>query len=170
MDKLLTLKQVGEYLNTSWRTLMRWIHSGQLQAFKVGGRWMVSEKDIEFFTKKRLIFLEDSALPMLYFRPEVLEQYRKVPARYYVFEAGFHGKVGDKEQRFRMHQKRSARWSKSYFGQDDFNPLDYFAELPFWKIRIQYGWALVVDPRTFSGLPEKERLKWQNYEIHKPIL
>jgi excisionase family DNA binding protein len=174
MDKLLTLKQVGEYLNTSWRTLMRWIKNRKLPASKVGGRWMVKEIDLELYIKRRLFFFEDTAEPMLYFRPEVLEQYRKSPGVYYVHEAAFHGRVGKKEDRFYMHQKKSLskgpKWSKSYFGRDDFNPPDTFAELAFWKIRLQYGWAIVVDPRSFSSLPEKERQKWQKYQIHKPIL
>jgi excisionase family DNA binding protein len=175
MEKLLTLKQVSEHLNTSWRTLMRWIKDRKLPASKIGGRWMVREGDVELYIKRRLFFFEESALPMLYFRPEVLEQYRKSPGVYYVNEAAFHGRVGKKEDRFYMHQERSLskgpKWSKNAFGKDDFNPPDKFAELYFWKTMMLAGeYAIVVDPRSFSSLPEKEQKKWHSYQIHKPIL
>lgn len=154
-----------------------WIKQGKLAASKLGGHWVVWERDLEEFVKRRLLFVEGAALGMLFFRSSVLEQYRK-DSRYYVHEAGFHGRVGNKEERYRMHQARSLTkrrpytWSKEFFGKNDYKLMDSrsFAELIFWKIRRASGdFTLAIDPRAFCLVPESERKKWEAFQIHKPV-
>ena len=47
-DKLLTIKEVADYLRVSERSVLRYIEAGRLQAIKVG-YWRVSEKDLAKF-------------------------------------------------------------------------------------------------------------------------
>jgi len=172
-NKPLKLKAVVEILGVCYRTVTNWIRDGKLAASKLGGHWVVWENDLEEFIKRRLLFVEDAAFGMLFFNPDVLEQYRK-DFKYYVHEAAFHGRVGNKEERHRMHQERSATkrhpytWSKEIFGRNDFklSTAIAFAELTFWKIRIKdESFALAVDPRAFQLLPKIEQSKWQAYRI-----
>ncbi|MBI4713098.1 MAG: helix-turn-helix domain-containing protein [Planctomycetes bacterium] len=136
------LKEVVENLGVCCRTVTGWIKQGKLAASKMGGHWVVWQNDLEEFIKRRLLFVEDAAFGMLFFSPRVLEQYRK-DFKYYVHEAGFHGRVGNKEARARMHQSRSLTkrhpyiWPKEFFGRDDYKLMDTrgFAELMFWKVR-----------------------------------
>jgi len=46
--KLLTIKEVAEYLRVSERSVLRYIEAGRLKAIKVG-YWRVSEKDLAEF-------------------------------------------------------------------------------------------------------------------------
>lgn len=170
-NKPLSLTTLEEYLGVCRRTLFRWIKDGQLPAIKMGGRWVVREDDLELFLKRRLFFLQNVSINMFYFRPEVLEQYRKSPD-YYVDEAAFHGRVGRKEDRYKMHNRSSnLRWTKTFFGGEEFQDKEprHFAGLRFWKVRLNYGWGLVVDPREFAHLPDPEQSKWQPFQIHKPL-
>jgi excisionase family DNA binding protein len=184
-NKPLKLKAVVESLGVCYRTVTLWIRQGKLAASKLGGHWVVWENDLEEFVKRRLLFVEDAAFGTLFFRPDVLAQYRK-DRKYYVQEAGFHGRVGNKEERHRMHQERSVTkrhpyiWSRETFGRDNYRLMDTrgFAELIFWKIRLKSGppdqasragnFALAVDPRALQLLPEAERKKWLPYQMTNP--
>lgn len=176
-NKPLKLKEVMDVLGVCRRTITGWIKQGKVAASKMGGRWVVWENDLEEFVRRRLLFLEDAAVGMKFFSIRVLEQYRK-DSGYYVHEAAFHGRVGNKEERARMHQKRSLSirhphlWSKEFFGRDDFRLMDSrsFAELLFWKVRHKDGgWMIAVDPRAFYLIPESERRKWSVFEVPNPI-
>ncbi|MFH1227442.1 MAG: helix-turn-helix domain-containing protein [Planctomycetota bacterium] len=175
-NKPLKLKAVTEILGVCHRTVTGWIKDGKLAASKLGGHWVVWENDLEEFVKRRLLFVDDAALGMLFFNPYVLEQYRK-DFKYYVQEAAFHGRVGNKEERHLMHQSRSLTkrhpyvWSKETFGRNDYKLMDArgFAELMFWKIRLKGGnFALAIDPRAFQLLHGPEQKKWMPFHIPNP--
>jgi len=51
MDKLLTIKEVAQYLRVSERSIDRYIKSGRLKASKIG-QWRISEKDLKEFIIK----------------------------------------------------------------------------------------------------------------------
>ena len=53
MNKLLTIKQVTEYLKVSERTVLRYIESGRLQASRIG-QWRIKESDLNKFLKDNL--------------------------------------------------------------------------------------------------------------------
>jgi len=50
-DKLLTIKEVAEYLRVSERSVLRYIEAGRLKAIKVGW-WRVKQSDLESFLNK----------------------------------------------------------------------------------------------------------------------
>jgi len=50
-DKLLTIKEVAEYLRVSERSVLRYIEAGRLKASKVGW-WRIKESDLEDFLRK----------------------------------------------------------------------------------------------------------------------
>ncbi|MFA5794809.1 MAG: helix-turn-helix domain-containing protein [Candidatus Brocadiia bacterium] len=169
MNKLMTVKEVAEYMNTSTKTVLRLIRKGKLPAAKVGGQWRVKPEDLEIFLKKRLLYLGQYASPPMYFRPEVLEQYRK-DISYFVHEAGFDGRIGRKKDYYKDHIRRSTLgWSKDAFGKDNFNPPTTFPEIAFWKVTLNdNSTAIVLDPRAFYNMPEAEQRKWSNYQIFNP--
>ena len=51
MEKIFTFKETCEYLKVKRRTALRWIYSGRLQAFKLGGGrlWRIRERDLKRF-------------------------------------------------------------------------------------------------------------------------
>ncbi len=50
-DKLLTIKEVTQYLRVSERSVLRYIEAGRLKAIKVGW-WRVKQSDLESFLNK----------------------------------------------------------------------------------------------------------------------
>lgn len=47
-DKLLTIREVAEFLRVSERSVLRYIEAGRLKAIKVGW-WRVKESDLKKF-------------------------------------------------------------------------------------------------------------------------
>jgi len=50
-DKLLTIREVAEFLRVSERSVLRYIEAGRLKASKVGW-WRVLQSDLDDFLKK----------------------------------------------------------------------------------------------------------------------
>lgn len=50
-EKFLTLQEVADRLRVSERSVFRYIHSGRLEATKVG-YWRIKESDLEKFLKE----------------------------------------------------------------------------------------------------------------------
>lgn len=50
-DKLLTIREVANYLRVSERSVLRYIEAGRLKASKVGW-WRVMQSDLEGFLKR----------------------------------------------------------------------------------------------------------------------
>jgi len=50
-DKLLTIKEVAEFLRVSERSVLRYIEAGRLKASKVGW-WRVMQSDLDEFLKR----------------------------------------------------------------------------------------------------------------------
>lgn len=49
VDKLMTLKEVAETLNVSYKTVYRWIKAEKLTAVRVGGVLRVSKEHLDNF-------------------------------------------------------------------------------------------------------------------------
>lgn len=51
MDNFLTIKDIGSLLRVERGTVLRWIASGKLRAFKPGGGrfWRIRERDLKRF-------------------------------------------------------------------------------------------------------------------------
>lgn len=47
--KLYDIKELAEILHVSTRTLMRYIKDERLRAVKIGGKWTVSEENLQNF-------------------------------------------------------------------------------------------------------------------------
>lgn len=47
--KLYTLQELESILETSTRTLLTYIKQGKLKAVKIGGKWKVSESNLQDF-------------------------------------------------------------------------------------------------------------------------
>lgn len=52
-DRLMTIQDVADRLRVSGRTVMRWIKSKELAAFKLGRQWRISDKDLKHFLRER---------------------------------------------------------------------------------------------------------------------
>lgn len=50
-DKLLTIREVADYLRVSERSVLRYIEAARLVAVKIGN-WRIKQKDLEDFLKK----------------------------------------------------------------------------------------------------------------------
>lgn len=51
MDKLYSITEVSEMLRVNYKTVHKWVKSGAMQAYKIGGSWRVSQEQIEEFLK-----------------------------------------------------------------------------------------------------------------------
>ena len=50
-DKLLTTREVADYLRVSERSVLRYIEAGKLSASKVGG-WRIRQSDLDAFLRR----------------------------------------------------------------------------------------------------------------------
>jgi excisionase family DNA binding protein len=48
-----TLREVAEKLRVSRRTVYRWVQARELPAYKLGGEFRITERDLERFLKAR---------------------------------------------------------------------------------------------------------------------
>ncbi len=52
-DRLLTIKEVAEYLRLDPKTVRRRIKDGELAAHKVGRQWRIAESDLKKYLRDR---------------------------------------------------------------------------------------------------------------------
>lgn len=50
-DKLYTVKELQKYLRLSEKTVLLMLNSGQLKGFKAGGKWRVTQTELNKFMK-----------------------------------------------------------------------------------------------------------------------
>jgi len=50
----MSVQQVADYLGVSTRVVYRLIRSGQVRAFKVGGRWRISKDAVRQFIEEQI--------------------------------------------------------------------------------------------------------------------
>lgn len=50
-----TLQEVADRLKVNYRTVYRWVHAGQLPAYKLGKEWRIEEEDLRSFLEARRI-------------------------------------------------------------------------------------------------------------------
>jgi excisionase family DNA binding protein len=55
-----TLREVAERLKVSRRTVYRWVQAKELPAYKLGGEFRVTERDLERFLEARRTLRTDS--------------------------------------------------------------------------------------------------------------
>ena len=52
-DRLMTIKDVADYLRKHPKTIRRWIAAGDLPAIKAGREWLISELSLRKFLSDR---------------------------------------------------------------------------------------------------------------------
>lgn len=53
IPEVMTFKECKELLKVGKNTLLDWIHTGQIQAFKVGSRWKITKQSVIEFIQYR---------------------------------------------------------------------------------------------------------------------
>ena len=52
-EKLLTVKQVAAQLNTTTRTVQKWLQTGQLKGMKLVREWRIKQSDLDDWLERR---------------------------------------------------------------------------------------------------------------------
>lgn len=52
MTKHFKVKQVADYLQLHWQTILKLIRQGELPAAKIGGRYRISKEDLHEFIER----------------------------------------------------------------------------------------------------------------------
>jgi excisionase family DNA binding protein len=52
-EKYYTIQDVADRLKVSYRTVFRWVHAGDLPAYKLGQEWRITEEDLKAFLEAR---------------------------------------------------------------------------------------------------------------------
>lgn len=52
-DRLMTLKEVAEYLHLTERTLYKWAQEGKIPASKLGSAWRFRKSDVDEWVEER---------------------------------------------------------------------------------------------------------------------
>ena len=51
MPELLTVSEVAQLMKVTPQTVLRWIYTKRLQAYKAGGQWRIRPVDLQLFLK-----------------------------------------------------------------------------------------------------------------------
>ncbi len=52
-DRLMTLREVAEYLQVKERTIYNWVQQGKIPSFKIGNGWRFKREDIDIWIEER---------------------------------------------------------------------------------------------------------------------
>lgn len=50
-EQLLTINEVAQLTRVTAPTVLTWIHGKKLKAFRAGGQWRITVKDLQLFLK-----------------------------------------------------------------------------------------------------------------------
>lgn len=155
---LMTLKEICAYLKVDRHTVYRLIKDGQLPAIRVGGQWRFRPDEVQrYLASKQSRYGTISVNQYYFFRPEVLDKYRKDTAKYYIQDEAYQGKVGSKAD-YRAVQSLGRRNIPA--------ETRVFAELRYRKLVTQEkSAALAVHHKDYDQLPRQEYDHWSNYRI-----
>jgi len=173
MDNLLTIEQTAEILGVCTKTIRRLIHKLQLPALKVGRQWRIDFSSLQRYLRSHVSFTEYGKLPMLYFNPDVLNEYRRnagaINPKYYLQETEFHGRLGIRADLYHKQQVNATRWMGRKATAKKKPKPDPFSELKFWKVTLRFGAEVIaVDLKAFYKLPNQEQNKWRTYQVTNP--
>ncbi|MEW6026519.1 MAG: helix-turn-helix domain-containing protein [Planctomycetota bacterium] len=164
VPQMLKLNETCGYLCISRRTIYRLIEQGKLPAVRVGGQWRVAQPSLEAFLRTRISMSGKTVARPLYFKPDVLVQYRNNP-EYYIKESAYYGQLGLKEDRHLEHMVKSSRWMMPV--DELLSKARYIADLKFWKVSLhgEHPRAIMIDAEAFDRLPHREQVKWDKYKL-----
>lgn len=80
MDRPITTHQAAQILRVTPMTIIRWIDSGKLPAWRtVGGHWRIERNDLETFAAARGITLSDPPPSDIHMRAVLVELLASIP-------------------------------------------------------------------------------------------
>ena len=155
---LLPLSVAENTLGVSRRTIYRLIAGGALSAIKVGGRWRFRAEDIQkYITSKISRYGTTATGEYCYFRPTVLDKYRKDKKKYFLQEEAYQGWVGNKQD-YHDAQNTVRRQQQPY--------IRLFANLHYRRVITPSGHpALAISHRDYQELPKEEYIYWAVFII-----
>lgn len=154
---LMPLKEVQDYLGISRRSIYRLIYDGALSAIKVGGQWRFRPDEVQKYLNSRVSRYGTTSVKEYYFfRPEVLDKYRKDRTKYYVQDEAYQGWVGSNQD---YHDVQTLG-KKNLLGEKPFYNLHYR------KVLTPEGHnALVISHKDYQQLPTEEYVHWSEFII-----
>ena len=51
MQELLTVSEVAQLMKVTPQTVLQWIYTKRLKAYKAGGQWRIRQEDLQLFLK-----------------------------------------------------------------------------------------------------------------------
>lgn len=162
---LMPLKAVEDYLGVSRQTVYRLIAEGALSAVKVRGQWRFKPEEVQKYLTRKLSRYGTTAITEnIFFRPEVLDKYKKDKTKYYIEDEAYQGWVGNKED-FNYMQKVTAMLGR---GEKEAVSLSRvaFYHIHYRKVVTPEGHpALAIHHKDYQSLPPEEYVHWSNYQI-----
>ena len=162
---LMSLKEVISYLGLSQRTIYRLISSGALSASKIGGQWRFKPEDLQkYFTSRLNRYGTVAVRESMFFRPEVLDKYRKDKTKYYLQEEAYQGWVGSKED-YNYMQNLLTLLGKGAKASAPLGRIAFY-DVHFRKVVTKDGHpAISISQRDYSELPAGEYEYWSRFRI-----
>jgi len=145
-------------LGVSRRTVYRLIAGGALSAVKVGSRWRFRVEDIQKYINSKISRYGTTAIgEYCYFRPTVLDKYRRNKTKYYLQEEAYQGWVGSKQD-----YQDAKNTVKRKLTPD----IRLFANLHYRKVVTPDGHsALAISHKDYQELPKEEYIHWSGFII-----
>ncbi len=145
--RLATAEEACQYLRISLHTLYRLLENGRLTGYKVGGTWRFRPEDMESY----LTLVKSQ--PGRFFYATVLQKYFVQPKKYKITQKGDTGWLA-------LQRKYLVELPEGKRKKESFDRVRY--QKVRWKKATN---AIMVMPRYFARLPQKEQQYWKRFEI-----
>ena len=162
---LMSLQEVERYLGVSKRTVYRLIATNAFSATKVDRQWRFRSDEVQKYVTRKLNRYGTTAIgENIFFRPEVLDKYRKDRTKYYIEDEAYQGWVGNKEN-FNYMQKVTAMLGRGEREAVSLSRVAFY-HLHYKKVVTPEGHpALAVHHKDYESLPAEEYVHWSHYQI-----
>jgi excisionase family DNA binding protein len=179
--ELLTVQQTAEEVQVTAKTVRHWIKIGELPAVKlgrtrlpIGGQaYHIKRVDLEGFIIYYKAYRGFIQVEHSYYRLAVLDKYRNDPAKYYLHEHAYSGKLGILAPRHWLHISRRPRLR---INKSDFCEI-YFNKVPLALHQNGTGLAtgeivvrLMYTEFDKLQCQKEEPIHWSNFVIQNPAL
>ena len=152
--RLMSVKEVADYLGISRLTLYRLISAGELSGFKIGGVWRFKEENIEDYLARTRTPDKGTRYRGRLFDTTLLVRYYQDPKKYQITKKGIH-------QWLSLYEEYLTGLTEEEQRRQGFEPVKYQ------RICLEHGrTAAVVTPGYFDRLSEEEKEWWVKWEIH----
>ncbi|MBI5779688.1 MAG: helix-turn-helix domain-containing protein [Planctomycetes bacterium] len=161
-----SLKEVAHYLDMSRRNLYRLVKKGSIKAVRSGGQWRVYPEEVQKYLAAKLTYYGISGRWAVrehhFFRPEVLDKYRKDPVEYYINEDVYQGWVGSNKDHHYVQKLLEIAGRKRWHavGRMIYYNIHYFR-----MITPEGRPALAVSHRDYQEMPDEQYVHWSGFII-----